>query len=500
MADLPSDFIDFQPSSMSSSARGFFAASGYRPTTSVDVAQKVFTSRDGRKWRERTPEGMSTTATVQSLASHGSTTWLLGGQGFPTARTAVWTTEDDGSSWTAPLLLPTSQDVEVPVAISAGERGALVITKVTPGLDKPVETDARLRAWLAEKSGRLTQLWETPCVGHEGSEAAAEALVADDGFYVLTDCVTKDFVPADRLFRSTDGQSWKAEPLPDDGNEFDHMARNGDTMVLTGGLAAKNVEHTTDPRAWYRKDGGHWRTASPLDVGRLPDAGVVRRESQTMLAVTAAGSGFVAIGSARAPDDSAVGATWFSADGTAWVKQPTRANGFDQLRSLAALTARNTTLVVLGSRRAWETSDPAHARIWIGDIAPAPRRAPSSADTAPLARFAGTWSWSGATITIAPDGSFTYRYSTLVQCSDHAPPCDDGDEMGGEATGTLRQGRTPDEAVGTVDVALPNAPAGSPVRITREPYSAIDITVGKHGYGLFCEPGASRCAAPVGAG
>lgn len=500
VTDLPSDFVDFQPSSMSASAHGFFAASGYQPNMSLDVAQKVFTSRDGRKWRDRTPKDMSTAATVQSLASHGSATWLLGGHGFSIARTALWTTENDGSSWKKPVLLPESSDVELPVAIAAGDRGTLLVTKVTPGQGKPDEQQASIRVWLAKKSGPPEKLWQTPCIGHEGEEASAEALVADDGFYLLTDCTTKDFVPADHLFKSTDGRSWKAEPLPGDGNEFDHMARNGSTMVLTGGLAADDVEHITDPRTWYRNDNGEWHTSTPLDVGRLPDAGVVSRRAQEMLGIAAAGSGFVAIGSARAPDNSASGAMWFSADGATWAKQPTRTNGFDRLRSLAALATLKTTIVVLGSNKAWETSDPAHARIWIGDIAPGPRRPPAPAGTGPLAQFVGAWSWSGATITIAANGSFVYRYTTLVQCSDHAPPCDNGTEMGGRATGTLRPGRTAGEAVGTVKEALANDPAGSTVRITREPYSAIDMTVNKNGYGLFCEPGSNRCAGHVGAG
>ncbi|QIQ01706.1 hypothetical protein [Streptomyces liangshanensis] len=72
--------------------------------------------------------------------------------------------------------------------------------------------------------------------------------------------------------------------------------------------------------------------------------------------------------------------------------------------------------------------------------------------------------------------------------------------MGGRATGTLHQGRTPDEAVGTVNDALTNDPAGSPIRITREPYMAIDITINTNGYGLFCEPGSTRCAGHVGSG
>ncbi|MFF1519865.1 hypothetical protein [Streptomyces sp. NPDC058305] len=483
---------------MSSSSRALFAASSYVPTTSLDVPQKVFASRDGIGWRDRTPEGMSTAATVQSLAAHGSTTWLLGGQGFSTARAALWTTDSDGASWKGPMLLPRSRDTEIPVSVAAGERGALVVTKVTPGRGKPDEQQASLRLWLVKKSGHSTNLFETPCGGHEGSEATAEVLVADDTFHLLTNCTTRDFRPADQLFASRDGRKWKKEPLPHNGNQFDHLARNGDTMVLTGGLADDSVEHITEPHTWYREGNSGWHTGAPLDVGRLPDVGVVPRKSQEMLAVAPAGSGFVAIGSARAADNSAVGALWFSADGKKWTKQPTRANGFDKLRSLATLTVWKQKVVVLGSRRAWETSDPANARIWIGDLAHGSRSHSPTATPRPLARFVGTWSWSGASITIKDDGSFAYRYLTMVQCSEHAPPCDKGSEMGGKASGVLHEGRTHDEAVGTVVEALPNAPAESSITISREPYMAIDITINKMGYGLFCEPGANRCAGHVG--
>ncbi|MER7568281.1 hypothetical protein ABTZ93_35780 [Streptomyces sp. NPDC097941] len=500
VAELPADFVDFYPSSMSSSSRALFAASGYLPTTSLDVPQKVFVSRDGVRWRDRTPEGMSTAATVQSLAAHGSTTWLLGGQGFSTARTALWSTDSDGASWKGPMLLPRSPDTEIPVSVAAGERGAVVVTKVTPGSGKPDEQQASLRLWLVEKSGHSTKLFETPCGGHEGSEAKAELLVADDAFHLLTNCTSGDFRPADQLFASRDGHRWKKEPLPDNGNEFDHLARNGDTMVLTGGLADDSVEHITEPHTWYREGNAEWHTGAPLDVGRLPDVGVVPRKSQEMLAVAAVGSGFVAIGSARAADDSAVGALWFSADGKKWAKQPTRANGFDKLRSLATLTVWKKKVVVLGSRRAWETSDPAHARIWIGDLARSYRSPSPSARRQPLAQFVGTWTWSGASITVKADGSFDYRYLTMVQCSEHAPPCDQGTEMGGRASGTLREGRTADKAVGTVVDALPNDPAGSSITIIREPYMAIDVTINKREFGLFCEPGAQRCAGHVGSG
>jgi hypothetical protein len=501
VAELPADFIDFYPSSMTSSSKALFAASGYLPTTSLDVPQKVFASRDGVGWRDRTPEGMSTTATVQSLAAYGSTTWLLGGNGFSTARAALWTTDNDGSSWKGPILLPRSPDTEIPVAVAAGERGALVVTKVTAGRAKPDEQQASLRVRLVEKTGQPpTTLFDTPCGGHEGNEAKAELLVADDAFHLLTNCTTSDFKPADQLFTSRDGRRWKKEPLPDNGNEFDHLARNGDTMVLTGGLADDDVEHTTEPRTWYRQGTDRWRTGAPLDVGRLPDVGVVSRKAQEMLAVTPAGSGFVAIGSARAADNSAVGALWFSADGKKWAKQPTRANGFDKLRSLATLTVWKKKVVVLGSRRAWETSDPAHARIWIGDLARSYRSPSPSARHQPLEQFIGTWTWSGASITIKGDGSFAYRYLTMVQCSEHAPPCDQGTEMGGKASGTLHEGRTADKAVGTVVDALPNAPAGSSITITREPYMTIDITINKEEFGLFCEPGAQHCAGHVGSG
>ncbi|WP_329266637.1 hypothetical protein [Streptomyces sp. NBC_01451] len=499
-AELPADFVDFYPSSMSSSSKALFAASGYLPITSLDVPQKVFASRDGVGWRDRTPEGMSTAATVQSLAAYGSTTWLLGGSGFSTARAALWTTDNDGSSWKSPMLLPRSPDTEIPVAVAAGERGALVVTKVTPGRAKPDEQQASLRVRLVEKTGHPTTLFETPCGGHEGDEAKAEVLVADDAFHLLTNCTTGDFQPADQLFTSHDGGRWKKEPLPDNGNEFGHLARNGDTMVLTGGLADDDVEHTTEPRTWYRQGNDRWHTGAPLDVGRLPDAGVVPRKDQEMLAVTPAGSGFVAVGSARAADNSAVGALWFSADGKKWIKQPTRANGFDNLRSLATLTVWKENVVVLGSRRAWETSDPAHARIWIGDLARSSRNPSPSASRRPLAQFVGTWTWSGASITIRADGSFSYRYLTMVQCSEHAPPCDKGTEMGGGASGTLHEGRTADKASGTVVDALPNDPAGSSITITREPYMAIDITINKRGYGLFCEPGVHRCSGHVGSG
>ncbi|MFF3313572.1 hypothetical protein [Streptomyces sp. NPDC002952] len=154
--------------------------------------------------------------------------------------------------------------------------------------------------------------------------------------------------------------------------------------------------------------------------------------------------------------------------------------------------------MVLGYRRAWETSDPANARIWIGDPAPGSRSPSLTATPRPLARFVGTWSWSGASITIKDNGAFAYRYLTMVQCSEHTPPCDTGSEMGGRASGVLHEGRTGDEAVGTVVEALPNDPAGSSITISREPYMAIDITINKRGYGLFCEPGAHRCAGHVG--
>ncbi|WP_175435604.1 hypothetical protein [Streptomyces hawaiiensis] len=498
-ADLPSDFVDFEPSSMSSSTRGFFAASSYSPSASSDVTQKVFASLDGRNWRDRTPSNMSTAAMRQSLASHGSTTWLLGGQGFEIPRVAVWKTTDNGSSWKPAALMPVSPDVEIPVAIAVGASGVVVVTKVTPGMGKPEEEMARLRVRSADTSGKFTRSWETPCPGHEGSEAGAEALVTDDGFYLLTDCTTTDFEPADKLFKSADGRKWTPDSLPSNGNEFDHMARNGSVTVLTGGLASDNVEHTTQPRIWYRKDNGRWRTTGPLDPGRLPDAGVVARHGQKVVALTAAGTGFVAVGFARAPDDSSVGAMWFSPDGKKWAKQRTRANGFTSPRSLTTLTARGNTIAVLASHRYWETGDPAHARIWIGDLAPRTRRS-QAPSPAPLAPFVGTWIWSGASITIARNGDFTYRYTTLVQCSDHAPPCDEGEKMGGRATGTLRPGHTSKTAVGTFNEPVSDEPAGSTIKITRKSYKTIEIAVNGNSYGLFCEPHSSRCAGHVGAG
>lgn len=493
LADLPADFVNFEPSSASASRYGFFATSAYSPWGGPD--QDVFTSVDGRSWHRRAPGGLSTLATGTSLATDGKTTWLLGGEGFATAHPAVWSTKD-GSTWSAPVSLPQGPDVEVPVTVAAGPKGVMVVSRVTPGRGKPDELKAALRVRVSAPSGAFTRAWDVPCPGSDGQEGTAEALADDNGFHLVAECWNQ-ITPADALFDSADGGSWKRQVPPADGNKFTHLARNGPVTVLTGGLAASDVEQTTEPKVWYKTGDGPWHTAAPLDPGRLPDAGVVPRHDQAVLAVTAAGTGFIAVGGARSADDSSVGALWFSPDGRQWTKQPTHANGFDELRSLAAVTARDGTIVVLGSKRFTEVGSavPLNARIWIGRIG----AEPSSIRTASaLSQFAGTWSWTGASITIDSTGRLSYRYLTNAGCATHSPPCDENGAMGGRATGTVRPGPAANEAQGTLKDPIPiGVPAGAPILLTREPYGAIDVNVDGRSYGLFCEPGSSRCANPI---
>jgi hypothetical protein len=160
------------------------------------------------------------------------------------------------------------------------------------------------------------------------------------------------------ILTSVTGTSWapasELSPLAVPGNALAQAAAGPAGYVVVGSAADGNaaggttVGGTTAPAAWYSKNLGTWaRTTLPVPGGYAP-AGAPASQA---LAVTAAGPGFVAVGSAGNTP-----AAWTSRNGSAWnftaLPLPAGAAGAE----LTQVTAKGAQVAAAGY--AWRAGSP----------------------------------------------------------------------------------------------------------------------------------------------
>jgi hypothetical protein len=141
-----------------------------------------------------------------------------------------------------------------------------------------------------------------------------------------------------------DGDGWRGSTPDEMGGEdeqwaFD-VAAGPQGMLVAGG---EGVWGDVRPRLWFSPDGDSW-TSVDGGAGGVFDA----TGEETVRAVTAAGDGFVAVGT-RTLDNEQDGLVWYSPDGTEWeqVEAPTLAGSHRQ-DVLAVVGLDNGTVVAGG--------------------------------------------------------------------------------------------------------------------------------------------------------
>jgi hypothetical protein len=256
----------------------------------------------------------------------------------------VWSSAD-GMTWRQvtrdPVILP---PLTLVLGFTASRAGVALVTDHY-GLDIPSGV-----TWEFSADGALwTPLRGLPGQYRDSGIGGGVLAAAPDGGFVFTGYEeggpprppasspgsgSEDDFDVARFLTSADGLRWS-----------DQSAVFSDTHVLRGFAAGQNgtaaCGNVVTPRdspelgsglafgvltCWYRKNGSSTWTPTRPPPGLLPDAGVAPLGDQKIVAITAAGPGFIAVGGSFSPAGG-TGAIWVSPDGTTWQKVPTAASG-----------------------------------------------------------------------------------------------------------------------------------------------------------------------------
>ncbi|MFB9237738.1 hypothetical protein ACFFWC_19620 [Plantactinospora siamensis] len=295
----------------------------------------VYASKDGHTFRVATPEAgiQPSSCCDRIVAANGAAAYLLGWN--TRNELVVWRTED-GSRWEAiPLELAdlrlSRRDLELTIA--AGPHGVMIVGRdsVAPPRHHGVYV------WSSPDGRTFTAVTRVP--GPVDTAPVTATLAATPQGFLLAMAAEKET----RLLSSADGVHWQniGAGFVDDG-AVDHLASNADTTVMFAHRPGPE-----EPAPWYRR-GGQWRRAS-LDPGRLPDAGVVPAEQLRVVAVHNWGTGFIAVGNTFGNEgQERSGLVWYSVDGSAWTRMPTRGNGFDRAWNLIDLLVSGRSAMLIG--------------------------------------------------------------------------------------------------------------------------------------------------------
>ncbi|NUT46826.1 MAG: hypothetical protein HOV94_05820 [Saccharothrix sp.] len=300
----------------------------------------LFSSADGREWTEQAPEGFADYLRGRPFAAYGSTAYVLGGA---PGRVAVWRTED-GRTWQRSPLPHGDRDDPF-MAIAAGPHGVLVVG--SDGFDY----DAGMEAEHTPEDFYGFEFWHSAdgeefryagdlSLAREVGDLSPRVVATEDGFLLhdsgaYASGVFREDTP---LYRSTDGEVWDyvGEGLPI-GSRLAAGRAGGLTFVLgqsPDGLYAR-----------YRRDGDSGWSDGSVDLGRLPDGGVVPGDRQRVTAVHPWGRGFVAVGGT---DLGEAGLVWWSPDGVTWIRMSVRDNGFDRVNEVVAVASSRGRAVLFG--------------------------------------------------------------------------------------------------------------------------------------------------------
>lgn len=370
-----------------------------------------------------------------------------------------------------------------------------------------------LRLWTAPPGGHFGQPHEVECPARVDSEPQVTVLADRHGIVVAARCTDSTFRTRRLLLTSEEGEKWQNTPRAFNGESVGAGASDGQASVLVTHPESSDAEPGRYVSTlWHRDASAEWVAGQPLDVGRLPDLGVVPRRDQSVNALAPVRGGYLAAGRSLDPRAGGpVGALWTSKDGAKWSKVLTKKNHFDTVQDLLGAAELNGTLILLaealpptdaesGSEAESTASSPPAIRLWHGRYG----SAPSALKSTGLAAFTGTWSWGHGSLTVDKTGSFIYRWRLFNDCETSPQPCDNAERWGGKATGELKPTADGRELRGLI--AALSTPADGPlhegarIKVALHPYNAVAVDVGEAEIGLFCGdwPGDLRCRAVHG--
>jgi hypothetical protein len=263
---------------------------------------------------------------VETLTSvaHGPAGWIAVGHvisGVANPQPIVVTSVDGGTWQPLDSLTTFAGPDGVFMGVTASRNGYVVVGRRVDGSQKPAAIwwSADLRNWVSGGNGELA--------GSLPSSTAYAVAATETGFVAVGShgsCHT--------IWTSQDGRQWSAYDVPRPaGTSYASLREvtvNG-TQVVAAGYAITKVGDV--PIAVVSKDGGwHWHQIVLSAPGGLG----------SVLALSAAGHGFVAAGRAG-PAAAPRAVTWSSPDGRSWSAAAAAGGGASQI---TALTASGSTV------------------------------------------------------------------------------------------------------------------------------------------------------------
>lgn len=254
--------------------------------------------------------------------------FLALGLDLPPSHAAAWRSTD-ATTWARIADLPAPEGSSISAAVASG--GAVVGVGTSGG---------RAAVWRTVDGATwtLTQLAAPPA----GSTELLTAVAATGAGFVAGGYVESAMAQETvTLWRSSDGEAWEraSMPSPAGSSEVTGIAAMGPSNLVAVGIAGD--ERRGMAAVWRSLDGGaSWQPVSSpsFATGR-------------MVAVVAAGTGFVAVGENV---DQTAAAAWTSADGSSWTAAPAQPGldnfGLQMVMTAVASTADGTGMVAAGWR------------------------------------------------------------------------------------------------------------------------------------------------------
>jgi hypothetical protein len=231
---------------------------------------------------------------------------------------------------------PKTQTADLVAPVGEGDPWLIVGSTTDPTSGRPSAT-----VWSSDDGSS----WDSQEVdGGDGGASLATAAYVGEGLLAAGKVEKEDADDrSDAALWRPDGDTWERISPSEMGGQhdqwaFDMASGEGGTLVAGGEIAWDDVR----PRLWFSSDGESWSSVDGGPGGVFDETG-----EESVQAITAVGTGFVAVGW-RDTDGEVDGVAWYSEDGQTWEQLEAPSLGGDGRQSLQSVTSVGGTVVAGG--------------------------------------------------------------------------------------------------------------------------------------------------------